>query len=60
MKKMIIKNIDDFEIVEIYINEECIKALTYDQHGSTGIELGVEIAKKIANHLSIEIEEVEE
>ena len=60
MKKMIIKSIDDFEIVEIYINEECIKTLTYDQYGSIGIELGVEIAKKIANDLSIEIEEVEE
>lgn len=46
MKKMIIKNINDFEVVEIYINEECIKTMAYDQHGSTGIELGVEIAKK--------------
>lgn len=57
MKKMIIKNIDDGEIVEIYIDDELIKTLDYDQHGSSGISSGIEIAKKIAQSLSIEIEE---
>lgn len=44
MKKMIIKNIDDGEVVEIYIGEKCIDTLDYDRHGSIGIEKCVELA----------------
>ena len=57
MKKLIIKHFEDEEVVEIYIDEECIKTLNYDQHGSLGMSTGVNIAKGIAESLSLEVQE---